>query len=190
MEEYLKLSNVVGTNVIMYKDECPIEGEHDYIDVLDTLRDYFAPLKLFRLVAVEFHRQGFTDEFESVLNDIIKEMANPDVEKIYRERTDFGEGMSEIFNAMAASSLGLLGRSKRSAKSNEFVVQGEHAQKVVEYLRRAEDHVKFNEYTWLIKGFYEIIQGWYLDIFFSLLVTKLFNFSSSKIFRGIQESRG
>jgi hypothetical protein len=70
--------------------------------------------------------------------------------------------MAEIFDALAAQALSNLGRVKDrgAARGQE---EDEYARQVVDFLRRAEDHMRLNEYTWLIKGFYEIRQGKWLD---------------------------
>ncbi len=65
----------------------------------------------------------------------------------------------DIYNAMGANALNLLDKSKRVVKMKDSGEEGRLASKVVEYTRRADDHVKFNEYTQLIKGFFEISQG-------------------------------
>jgi len=31
--------------------------------------------------------------------------------------------------------------------------------KIVEYLKAADEKSRFNEYTWLVKGFFEIVHG-------------------------------
>jgi hypothetical protein len=62
--------------VVIFADELPI-GEIDYNDIIDVLRSVLAPLKLWRSCAVEYHRQGFRIEFESVLKEIIDSLSDP-----------------------------------------------------------------------------------------------------------------
>lgn len=65
--------------------------------------------------------------------------------------------MSDIYNALAAKALVNFGRCKdRSSKIGE---QEEYASKVVDHLNHADDYLRVNEYTWLIKAFYELRQG-------------------------------
>jgi hypothetical protein len=49
------------------------------------------------------------------------------------------------------------------ANSKEFVLNSPHqeefAQKVIEYLKLADDKSRLYEWTWIIKGFYDIFQG-------------------------------
>lgn len=81
------------------------------------------------------------------------------MDKIYRERDDYAEGITEIYVALASKALGELAKLKRhglrlsTEQSNEFAV------KVVQHLASADEKLRINEYTWLIKGFYEIIHG-------------------------------
>jgi tetratricopeptide (TPR) repeat protein len=81
-----------------------------------------------------------------------------DVEKIYRERPDYSEGMAEIFNALAATELGDLARHKDNSTTSKNLLE-DCKSKVVECIRRAEHYSNVHEYTNLIKGFFEIRQG-------------------------------
>jgi hypothetical protein len=81
-----------------------------------------------------------------------------DVEKIYRERSDYAEGMAEIFNALAATELGDLARHKDNSTTSKNLLE-DCKSKVVECIRRAEHYSNVHEYTNLIKGFFEIRQG-------------------------------
>jgi hypothetical protein len=94
-----------------------------------------------------------------ILKDIVESLSvQGDVEDIYKNRKDYSEGMAEIYSALAAKELVDLARLKDKAPPNPHE-EGECAKRVVDYLRRADDHARINEYTWLIKGFYEIRQG-------------------------------
>jgi hypothetical protein len=82
-----------------------------------------------------------------------------DVEKIYRERLDYKEGMAEIFNALAAKELGDLARFKDSAINSNNRDEIDCERRVVDFLGRAENQIRGHAYSCLIKGFYEIRQG-------------------------------
>lgn len=83
----------------------------------------------------------------------------PDVDKIYRERLDYKEGMAEIFNALAAKELGDLARFKDSAATSNIRDETDCERRVVDYLGRAENQIRGHAYSCLIKGFYELRQG-------------------------------
>jgi hypothetical protein len=77
-----------------------------------------------------------------------------DITKIYRGKSDFVESMTDIYHALAAKSISDIGSQKDLAQGKD-----DPAAKVVEYLRKAEQHMRMNEYTWLLKGFFELKQG-------------------------------
>jgi hypothetical protein len=81
------------------------------------------------------------------------------VDKIYHDREDYSEGITEIYVALAAKALGELTRLKDHGIQQSLDHNNDLAQKVVANLGMADDKQRINEYTWLIKGFYEIIQG-------------------------------
>ena len=81
------------------------------------------------------------------------------VEKIYRERHDYKEGMADIFNALAAKELGDLARFKDSAANSNNRDETDCERRVVDFLGRAENQIRGHPYSYLIKGFYEIRQG-------------------------------
>lgn len=58
--------------VCIFPDELPTEHN----DLIDVLRSALAPLKAWRQCAVEYHRQGYDIEFESILNDIVVNLEN------------------------------------------------------------------------------------------------------------------
>lgn len=81
-----------------------------------------------------------------------------DVDKMYRERPDYNDGISSIYVTLAAQALSKL----LNSASQEYLVHktNEELEKIiVEYLNLADDRMKINEYVWIIKGFYEILQG-------------------------------
>jgi hypothetical protein len=72
------------------------------------------------------------------------------VEQYYRERGEYKEGIVEIFDALAAFAL------DRSLKS---VAETERKKEVLDYIQKADAINQRNEYTWLIKGFFELAFG-------------------------------
>ena len=66
--------------------------------------------------------------------------------------------MAEIFNSLAAYELGQFVRLHDNAQSKRDDIDT-RASNIVDYLTRADNHARVNEYTWLIKGFYELRQG-------------------------------
>ena len=91
--------------------------------------------------------------------------------KIYREREDYSEGITDIYVALASKALlELVGRNEQEPfQSSEK--RSEHAKRVVEYLRSADEKFRgLNEYTWLIKGFYEVAYGELIHLFMMLVV--------------------
>lgn len=151
-----------GDYVEIYPDELPVneEGAGDderHLDLINVLRSELAPFRVWRACAVEYHRQGFHNEFHSILSEIVQALENPSVDEIYKYREDYMEGITEIFLALAAKSLSEMAYSKH--KNYMMGQNSESAKKVVEYLKLADEKLRINEYTWLIKGFYEIIQG-------------------------------
>lgn len=73
------------------------------------------------------------------------------MEQYYRERGEYKEGIVEIFDALAAYAL------DRSLKS---VGDLERKREVLAYLQKSDAVNPRNEYTWLIKGFFELAFGW------------------------------
>jgi flagellar biosynthesis regulator FlaF len=59
--------NNKGLFVEIFPDELP----EDVNDVLDVLKAELAPLKIWKAVAVEYYRQGQSQHFEAVLNEIV-----------------------------------------------------------------------------------------------------------------------
>ena len=78
------------------------------------------------------------------------------MDKIFREREDYAEGLTEIYVALAAKAMCDLTqlRSSRKLSAEEDT---QHVKKVVENLKSADDKLRLNEYTWLIKGFFELL---------------------------------
>ena len=86
----------------------------------------------------------------------------PAVERIYKERKDFAEGMSDIYNALASKALANLDKPSSAlvpGVGGKVPSRDELVRRVIDNLQRSEKLVKVNEYTWLIKGFYEMRLG-------------------------------
>jgi hypothetical protein len=77
------------------------------------------------------------------------------VQEVYSHHTDNAERKAEIYSAFAALFLQNLYVVNRDGK----LPLEEDSRKVVEYLRKSEELMPLNEYTWLIKGFYELALG-------------------------------
>lgn len=83
-----------------------------------------------------------------------------DIDKLYQEqdKDDYMEGIVDIYVALAAKALNNFNRAKQAPQlmpENST----EYSRKFVEYLKSADEKNRINEYTWLIKGFFEIVQG-------------------------------
>ena len=70
--KYLLCFDSEDSYVCIFPDELPTEHN----DLIDVLRSALAPLKAWRQCAVEYHRQGYDIEFESILNDIVVNLEN------------------------------------------------------------------------------------------------------------------
>lgn len=76
---------------------------------------------------------------------------------MYKGKEDFYEGLTEIFTSLAAKYLLLLLQTRSSKEASNYTQ--DYVKRVVDFLKRADDVMKINEYTWLVKGFFEIIEG-------------------------------
>jgi hypothetical protein len=84
------------------------------------------------------------------------------VNRIYRGRADYVENMADIYNALAAKSIGDIGPHKEASGKDDAAI------KVVDYLRKAEQQMRLHEYSWLLKGFFELKQGSTSTIYYCL----------------------
>lgn len=141
-----------NTTVSLFPDEIPT-GEAEYYDLINVLRAELAPLETWRNCAVEYYRQGFRTEFENVLSEIVESLSDPLVEKMYSEKPTYKERLADIYNALAGYFLNQLSESKSTSTDDPAAI------KFVNYLRKSEDYARLNEYTWLMKGFYELRIG-------------------------------
>jgi predicted S18 family serine protease len=76
-------------------------------------------------------------------------MKNTDVDKIYKAREDYFEGITEIYVALAAKALSNLNLSRRT-ESLAASSSVDYAKKVVDYLTSADSKLRMNEFTWLV----------------------------------------
>lgn len=79
------------------------------------------------------------------------------MDKIFREREDYAEGLTEIYVALAAKAMCDLTKLRATRNSLSPEEDAQQAKKVVESLKQADEKLRLNEYTWLIKGFYELM---------------------------------
>mmetsp|Transcript_24965 Transcript_24965/g.36827 ORF Transcript_24965/g.36827 Transcript_24965/m.36827 type:complete len:1271 (-) Transcript_24965:188-4000(-) len=132
--------------VEIFPDELP----HDIDDILDVLRAEFAPLKIWRSVAVEYYRQGQRSNFEKVLTEIA---SDPEAEEYYVKKGEYKDGIVEILDALAAYSLYC------SQNVDDPSSEIDRGKEIEQYIKKAEIVNPLNEYTWLIKAFYELAYG-------------------------------
>jgi len=147
--------------VVFYPDELP----QDHHLLSDVLRAVFAPIKVWGACALEYYRQGYDDEFEQLLNEIISALDTPEISKLYSEqdKDDYTEGVIDIFVALAAKALRDFTRAQQQQQQLSTSATGsnapEYQRKLAEYLKSLDEKQRINDYTWLIRGFFEIVQG-------------------------------
>lgn len=94
-----------------------------------------------------------------IIIKLLQPCNHTDIEKIYRdaEKDLYDEGLYDIFIALASKYLNKLRKIKQTVVN---VDKSEYnSTKVVEYLKLADEKSRMNEYTWLVKGFFEIVHG-------------------------------
>jgi tetratricopeptide (TPR) repeat protein len=74
----------------------------------------------------------------------------------YKAREDYAEGISEIYILLAAKEILNLGTTKVIAVPPDQVAV--IIKRCLENLKMAESEKLLNEYTWILKGFYELLQ--------------------------------
>lgn len=75
-----------------------------------------------------------------------------------QDKEEYSEGIVDIFVTLAAKALSDFSHAKRTPQAMPES-SSEYSRKFVEYLKSADEKQRINEYTWLIKGFFEIAQG-------------------------------
>lgn len=136
-------------NIVIFPDEL-----EDFTAIIEVLQRELAPLSVWKECAVEFHRQFQDGSFREILGDIIYALeSTEDIRDNYRGKPDYSEHMSDIYNCLAAQCL------DEYSNATDNKTRDEHAMNLVSLLKKAEEHVRVYEYTWLIKGFYDLQQG-------------------------------
>ena len=146
--------------VEIYPDELPTGGDSDLIDVL---RSELAPLDVWRKCAVEYHRQGFYDEFQKILDEIIDSLNDSAVKSIYSQRADYVSGITKIYNTLASSALANLLATKSSAIDGSEVHSKNISacnRKLSEYLKKSQENSpsgKLDDFGTLLRGMQMIL---------------------------------
>jgi len=142
--------------VVFFPDELP----EDHRILGDVLRGVFAPFKVWRICALEYHRQGFDAQFEQLLSEIVAALDDPDIDKLYQERDkeEYNEGIIDIYVALAAKALSNYSQAKHNPQSVPLGML-DYNKKLAEFLKFVDDKQRLNEYTWLIRGFFQILQN-------------------------------
>jgi len=151
----IPIMNVPGEYIKFFPDELP----EDPYDVIDVLRSELAPLKIWRTCAIEYMKQGSEDGFNVILQDIVENLRDPTLEDLYTRRDDYAEGITDIFLAFAAKELISFSKAKLSTSSIELIQST--AKRCIDYIKLADEKLRIYEYTWFIKGFYEMVSGDY-----------------------------
>lgn len=83
-----------------------------------------------------------------------------DIDKLYQERDkeEYAEGTIDIYVALAAKALSNYSRARQTPLVPPHII-ADFNKKIVDNLRLVDEKQRINEYTWLIRGFYEILQG-------------------------------
>ena len=83
------------------------------------------------------------------------------IDELYHEqdKDEYASGLADIHLALAAKALSDLSRARHAPHSVPEGSRDEFAQQFVAHLKRADEKQRINEYTWLVKGYYEIVQG-------------------------------
>lgn len=84
-------------------------------------------------------------------------IASAEVAAAYRAKEDYAEGVSEIFIVLAAKEILDLAKMKVSLVTSEDVTAA--VKRCIENLKAAEAEKLLNEYVWVLKGFFELLQG-------------------------------
>lgn len=90
----------------------------------------------------------------------IYSLPNTDIDQLYQEqdKEEYAEGLIDIYVALAAKALANYSVAKQAPNVLPQVVM-EHNKKLIECLKLVDEKQRLNEYTWLIRGFFEILQG-------------------------------
>ena len=117
---------------------------------------------------VEYYRQGQRSNFEKVLTEIASDpgavclsthrsciwLCNlTEAEEYYVKKGEYKDGIVEILDALAAYSLYC------SQNVDDPSSEIDRGKEIEQYIKKAEIVNPLNEYTWLIKAFYELAYG-------------------------------
>ena len=83
-----------------------------------------------------------------------------DIDKLYQERDKeaYNEGIIDIYVALAAKALSNYSQAKHNPQSVPLGML-DYNKKLAEFLKFVDDKQRLNEYTWLIRGFFQILQS-------------------------------
>ncbi|RYG58463.1 hypothetical protein EON64_21295 [archaeon] len=141
--------------VEIFPDELPV----DVNDIIDVLRSELAPLRVWRNCAVEYYRKGDLLGFDAILSDILEALqSQEELESMFKGSADYVESVTELYLAMAARELLKLSELKNSVHVDTEQVSAVH-KKVVDYMKLAEEKMRLHEYYWVLRGFFEIVNG-------------------------------
>lgn len=87
----------------------------------------------------------------------MNELKNPEVMAAYKARDDYAEGISEIYILLAAKEILNLATTKVVSVPADQVAG--IVRRCLDNLKMAEAEKLLNEYTWVLKGFFEFLQG-------------------------------
>ena len=87
-------------------------------------------------------------------------LLHTDIDTLYRdqEKDEFTEGIFDIHIALAAKALGNFRQAKLMPHTMDLSPL-DYARKLSEHLKSADEVQRMNEYTWLIRGYFELLQG-------------------------------
>lgn len=76
----------------------------------------------------------------------------PDIERQYRDRGEFKEGIVEIFDSLAAFALFRSQNIDTPGETNRY-------EEITDHIKKSESVNAMNEYTWIIQGFIALYYG-------------------------------
>lgn len=187
-------------HIHVFSDELP----EDIEDILDALRSEVAPLSIWCQCAIEYYKQDNMRAFELVLLEILTAISNDkSILQTYKshyggnDNTLIENEVSEIVLLLASKHLNTLIEFKNSFKfpnpnpvvtdidgeksSNDLAIINDIKNSYKKHMETIENTYSMNEYTWIVKGYYDLINGNYSSalIFFNILKKKFQNMEQS-----------